>query len=32
MMGLAISNLWIGTIGGVLIGFILGYLMENKEK
>ncbi len=32
IIGLTISNLWMGTLGGVLIGTIIGYLMDKREK
>ena len=32
IIGLTISNLWMGTIGGVLIGAVMGYLMDKKEE
>ncbi len=31
-IGLVVSNLWMGTIGGVLIGTLIGYLLDKKEK
>lgn len=32
IIGLTISNLWMGTIGGVLIGTVIGYLMDKREN
>ncbi len=31
-IGITISNLWVGTIAGVLIGTIIGYLMDKREQ
>ena len=31
-MGIVISNLWVGTIAGIVIGIVIGYLMDKKEK
>ncbi|WP_029319111.1 hypothetical protein [Butyrivibrio sp. AE3004] len=31
MAGIVISNLWIGTISGVIIGTLIGYLMDKNE-
>lgn len=32
MIGIVLSNLWLGTIAGVLIGATMGYLMDKKEN
>ena len=32
IIGLVVSNLWMGTIGGVLIGALLGYLMDKRDS
>ena len=32
IMGITISNLWVGTVAGVLIGTIIGVLMDKREK
>lgn len=32
LIGIIISNLWIGTIGGVIIGSVIGYLMDKNVQ
>ena len=32
LMGLVVSNLWLGTISGVAIGVIIGILMDKREE
>ena len=32
IIGLTISNPWIGTIGGILIGILIGYFMDKKAE
>ena len=32
MMGILFSNLWLGTGAGVVIGAVLGYLMDQGEN
>ena len=31
IIGLTVSNLWMGTIGGVLTGAIIGYLLDKRD-
>lgn len=31
IIGITIANLWIGTAAGVVIGSVMGYLMDKKE-
>ncbi len=32
MIGLGVSNLWLGTIAGITIGVIIGILMDKREE